>query len=197
MLFVLLIPVLFGALAVGLDFAKLVYEQQQLSNAMDASALAASQDLPNPVAAEATAKKYAKNNDSQADPAIKFWCVVASSGAGKTVATGQIPAVCDPGTTVGAKCSETICAIPCPKTADKKCNTVTVTDDKDVPFNFAPVIGIDTGNTGAQSASACRGSCGALSPNPMDVVLVADRTGSMSTDNRNLMVSGVRKLCRR
>ena len=114
-LFVLLIPVLFGALAVGLDFAKLVYEQQQLSNAMDASALAASQDLPNPVAAEATAKKYAKNNDSQADPAVKFWCVVASSGAGKTVATGQIPAVCDPGTTVGAKCSETICAIPAPR----------------------------------------------------------------------------------
>ncbi|MEO8219480.1 MAG: pilus assembly protein TadG-related protein [Specibacter sp.] len=190
---VLMIPVLFGALAVALDFGKLVYQQQQLSNAMDASALAAVHELPNPVAAETTAKKFATLNDPQAAPVVTFWCIVASSGAGRTVATGQIPGVCDPGTTAGARCTETICAIPCPKTSDRKCNSVTVTDDKDVPFDFAPVIGINSGNTGAQSATACNGSCGALSPNPMDVALVADRTGSMTDTNRDKMIAGIKK----
>ena len=50
-----------------------------------------------------------------------------------------------------------------------------------VPFSFAPVIGFNTGNTGSLASDACKGSCGAQTPNPMDVAIVADRTNSMST----------------
>ena len=154
-LLVLLIPVLFGALAVALDFGKLVYERQHLGNALDAAALAAARELPNnPAAAKTAAIKFAQDNDSQANPTITFWCVVASSGTAKTVSSGQVPGVCNPGSTAGAKCSETICAIPCPAVAGNVCNTINVADKRDVPFAFAPVIGISTGNTGAMSASA-------------------------------------------
>lgn len=180
-LFALLVPVLFGVLAMALDIGKLVSEHQHLSNALDAGALAGASSLPDdPAAARNAAIAYAKANDAQADPAVTFWCVVASTGAAKTVASGQVPSVCNPGTTAGARCSETICAIPCITGGGRTCNTITVTDDKDVPFSFGPAIGISTGNTGSLAANACKGSCGAQSPNPMDVALVADRTGSMS-----------------
>ncbi|WP_441407861.1 pilus assembly protein TadG-related protein [Arthrobacter sp. 2MCAF15] len=181
-LFALLVPVLFGVLAMALDVGRLVYEHQQLSNALDAAALAGATSLPDdPVAARNAAVAYAKANDAQADPAVTFWCVVASTGASKTVASGQVPGVCNPGTTAGAKCNETICAIPCITGGGRTCNTITVTDDKDVPYLFAPAIGVNTGNTGSLAANACKGSCGTLVPNPMDIALVADRTSSMST----------------
>ena len=191
-LFALLLPVLFGVLAMALDVGKLVYEHQNLSNALDAAALAGSQSLPNdPTAARNAAVAFAKSNDPQADPAVTFWCVVASSGASKTVASGQVPSVCNPGTTAGAKCNETICAIPCVAGSGHTCNTVTVTDDKDVPYAFGPVIGVGTGNTGSIAANACKGSCGAQSPNPMDVALVADRTGSMSSADLSSMKTAI------
>jgi hypothetical protein len=49
-----------------------------------------------------------------------------------------------------------------------------------VNYIFAPVIGIKQGSTGSVSAASCRGACGAQ-PNPLDVVMVIDRTGSMTT----------------
>ena len=192
-LFLLLIPVLFGAIALALDFGTLVYQREHLSNALDSAALAAAQELPNnPAAAKTTAIKFAQANDPKSNPTITFWCVVASSGAGKTVDAGQVPGICDPGTTAGARCSTSICAIPCTAVAGHVCNTITVADGRNVPFSFAPVIGIKSGNTGALSANACRGSCGAMSPNPMDVAIVADRTGSMIDTNRNAMVAGIK-----
>lgn len=193
MILVLLMPLLFGAVALAVDFGRLLSERQRLSNALDAAALAGAQSLPtDPVAARNAALTYAKANDPEAVPSVTFWCLVASTGATKTVASGQIPSVCDPGTVAGAKCNEQICAIPCTPGSGHTCNTITVTDDKDVPFSFAPVIGVSTGNTGSLAANACKGSCGAQTPNPMDIALVADRTGSMTTANRDLMVSGIK-----
>ncbi|MDD1476828.1 TadE/TadG family type IV pilus assembly protein [Arthrobacter sp. H16F315] len=192
-IFALLIPVLFGSVAMAVDYGRLLQERQHLSNALDAAALAGAYSLPNdPAAARVAALNYARANDPEADPAVSFWCVLASTGAGRTVLSAQIPSVCDAGTVAGARCNEQICAIPCIPGAGRSCNTITVTDDKNVPFAFAPVIGISTGNTGSLSADACRGSCGASTPNPMDIALVADRTGSMSTADRNLMVSGIK-----
>lgn len=192
-IFALLVPVLFGALAMGVDVGKLVYERQHLSNALDAAALAGASYLPgDPVAARNAAASFARANDPAAAPTVNFWCVVASTGAGRTVLSSQIPSVCNPGTIAGARCSETICAIPCIPGGSNACNSITVTDDKDVAFSFAPVIGINTGNTGSLASDACKGSCGSQIPNPMDIAIVADRTGSMSTANRDLMVAGIK-----
>ena len=192
-LYALLIPVLFASLALALDFGKLVYERHELGNALDAAALAGAHSLPaDPAAAKNAALEYAKANDSEAVPDVSFRCVVASTGATKTVASGQVPSVCDPGSTAGATCNETICAIPCLPGAGHTCNTITVKDDKAVPYVFAPVIGFDAGNTGSLASDACKGSCGKQVPNPMDIVMVADRTSSMSSSNRNLMVAGIK-----
>ena len=192
-IFALLVPVLFGVLALALDVGRLVYEHQQLSNALDAAALAGATSLPDdPTAARTAAIAFAKANDAQADPAVTFWCVVASSGAARTVTSGQVPSVCNPGTVAGAKCNEKICAIPCTAGSGHTCNTITVTDDKEVPFRFGPAIGINSGNTGSLAANACKGSCGAQSPNPMDVAIVADRTSSMSDQNITDMKTGIK-----
>ncbi|MCF3137760.1 pilus assembly protein TadG-related protein [Paenarthrobacter sp. AR 02] len=192
-IFALLVPLLFAALALALDFGKLAYERQDLSNALDAAALAGAGSLPNdPTAAQAAAVAYAKSNDPQANPSVSFRCLVASSGASKTVVSGQVPNVCDPGTTAGAKCDEKLCSIPCVPGGGHTCNTIIVTAAKDVPFAFAPVIGVNNGNTGSLASTACKGSCGAQIPNPMDIVMVADRTGSMSDADRNAMVAGIK-----
>lgn len=189
----LMVPVLFAAAALAIDISTLAHERQTLSNALDAAALAGAYALPgDPAAAEAAALAFAAANDPDADPAVSFWCVVASTGAAMTVKTEQIPGACDPGSIVGARCNAFICAIPCTPGGGRTCNTITVEDAKDVGYSFGPVVGLDNGNTGALSSSACKGSCGAESPNPMDVVMVADRTSSMSTTDRNLMVSAIK-----
>ncbi|BCW11581.1 hypothetical protein NtRootA4_26440 [Arthrobacter sp. NtRootA4] len=192
-IFALLVPLLFAALALALDFGKLAYERQGLSNALDAAALAGAGSLPNdPAAAQAAAVAYAKSNDPQANPTVTFRCLVASTGAAKSVVTGQVPNVCDPGTSAGAKCDEKVCSIPCTPGGGHTCNTIMVTAAKDVPFAFAPVIGVNSGSTGSLASTACKGSCGAQVPNPMDIVMVADRTGSMSDADRNAMVAGIK-----
>ncbi len=191
-IFALLVPALFAAGALALDIGKLVAERQHLSNALDAGALAGAVSLPgNPAAAKTAALEYAKANDPEALPTVTFWCVVASTGATKLPDATQFATVCNPGTVLGAKCDLKICAIPCTPGLGKTCNTITLTDDKPVPFNLAPVIGINSGNTGALAANACQGSCGAQVPNPMDIVMVADRTGSMSATNRVAMIDGI------
>lgn len=107
-------------------------------------------------------------------------------------------------------CSGEICAIPCALRASESnnwtpgrssmnnqhitCNTIRVSSERGVPFSFAPAGGINEGSTGQQTAVACKGSCGAIAVNPMDVVVVADRTPSMSPVDRLAMVNGIRSM---
>ena len=74
------------------------------------------------------------------------------------------------------------------------CNTIRVSSERGVPFDFAPAGGIAHGSTGTQISVACRGSCGSVAANPMDVVVVSDRTGSMEVVDRNAMVNGIRSM---
>ena len=107
-------------------------------------------------------------------------------------------------------CSATLCAVPCALNASPgnnwnpgnsvansapiTCNTVRVGAEQDVPFSFAPAIGVDDGSTGSQVAVACTGSCGAVAPNPMNVVVVTDRTASMSNADLADLVQGVKDM---
>jgi hypothetical protein len=59
------------------------------------------------------------------------------------------------------------------------CNTIILTASSTVEYWFAPVMGINSGNTGALQAAACRGYCGQAG-SMLDIVFVIDRTGSMS-----------------
>jgi Flp pilus assembly protein TadG len=196
---------LFGAAALAIDVAKLSYERQNLQNTLDTAAQAGAYELPaDPTAARTQALAFAAAADSSVTPAngltIDFWCIVASTGAAKTVDTTQIPSTCSPGAAPynvvrypGLVCNTTRCAIPCDASINgTTCNTIRAVADKNVAFSFAPAIGIGSGQTGATASIACKGSCGESSPNPLDVLVIGDRTGSMSTTDRNSMVAAIK-----
>ena len=185
--------------AIAVDISSQVTSRQTLKDTMDAAAHTAAYELGNnPSGAAAAARAVAQTNDPSANPNITFWCVVASTGDTKAVVTAQIPGTCNPGpglyTTAkypGLVCDEVLCFIPCVISSTTKCNTIRISDEKTVPFDFAPAIGVKTGKTGAVTSVACNGACGKINPNPLDIVVVADRTASMETADRQQMKSAI------
>jgi hypothetical protein len=209
-----LLIMMFAAYAV--DIGMQVNRKHQLEDTLDAAAQAGAFDLPgSSVTAKADALAFATAHDGTETgtlaPNVDFWCVVASKGpAPFTVDTTQIPSTCYPGAApyaVGANykatglkvaCSAVLCAIPCvepsPNTGTPKiaCNTIRVYQGRTVPFAFAPAGGIMQGSTGNIISVACKGSCGTIAPNPLDVAVVADRTGSMSGTDVDSMITGIK-----
>lgn len=188
----LLAIVIFACAALAVDIASLSMERQKLHDHVDSAAHAGAFELPSSGSSARTwAVTMAKRQDSTMTPDTDLFCVVASTGSSKQVAAGQIPATCDPGTYNSAtvRCNTKICSIPCPNTA--RCNTIRVSDAKDVDYDFAPIIGQEKGSTGSVSSAACKGSCGDTLPNPMDIVIMADRTTSMSDTHREQMKTAI------
>jgi hypothetical protein len=193
----LTLTILMGAAALSFDTANLALQRQTLRNITDAAAQAGASYLPgDPAGAVTAALDYAHKSDLSYTPTVTLWCMVASTGATKQVAPGSIsPWNCNPGGSGylngvgGVVCDTFFCAIPCPATAT--CNTVRVAGQKNVPFYFAPAIGINSGSTGAVSSVSCRGACGTAQPNAMDIAFVADRTTSLSASVFANMKSGI------
>ena len=188
---------LMSAGALGVDIAKLVYERQQLQNSLDAAAAAGAQQLPsNPLQAIKDAEAFAKANMVAAQlgpitPNVALRCVVGYNTITKSPDWATVSSLCgitsklwDPLT-----CNDYICSVPCLVT--NQCNTIVVQHSKEVDYAFGPAIGIPTGNTGSIVAAACRGFCGKAIPNPMDVVVMADRTPSMSSDALTALKDGM------
>lgn len=188
----LLAIVIFACAALAVDIASLSMERQKLHDHVDSAAHAGAFELPSSGSSAKTwAVTMAKRQDAGMTPDTELFCVVASTGSSKQVAAGQIPATCDPGTYNSAtvRCNTKICSIPCPTTG--RCNTIRVSDAKDVDYDFAPIIGQKKGSTGSVSSAACKGSCGDTLPNPMDIVIMADRTTSMSDTHREQMKTAI------
>lgn len=191
--------------AISLDIAKQVESKQSLRNTMDSAAQAAAYSLPDVADAKAQAQSTAWRIDPSADPDVSMWCVVKSNGAARTPDQSQIPGTCNPDTRIakpitaakipGLICDETLCFIPCSETHGK-CNTIRLEDEETVPYDFAPLIGYNKGSTGSVVTVACKGSCGTAPPNPMDVVVVADRTQSLTDSDRGQMVSAIQGMLR-
>jgi hypothetical protein len=191
--------------ALGIDFTTQVNQRQKLHDTIDAAAHDGAYRLPTSGAqARSDALASAATNYPGAPvPTVALFCVVASKLVGGiwVVDTSQIPATCNPvsagGSYTGIPCNfkpgplPGICAIPCDGASDV-CNTIRVIGQKPVPFSFAPVIGINQGSTGSVTSVACKGSCGTIPPNPMDVAVVADRTGSMSSTDIAAMITGIK-----
>ncbi|WP_209714495.1 TadE/TadG family type IV pilus assembly protein [Marmoricola sp. OAE513] len=201
LMFGLLALVLMGVAALGVDFASQVNQRQKLQDAMDAGAQAGAFPLPTDgTKSKVDALSFARAADATATPDVDYFCVVASmkSGALWVLDASQIPSVCNPAsakvgsTYTGLKCGPTICSIPCKPASGDQCNTIRLVDEKDVPFTFARALGIAKGGTGATQSVACKGSCGTVPPNPMDVAVVADRTTSMTSTDVTAMVNGIK-----
>lgn len=191
--------------AIAVDIASQVDSKQRLKDTMDAAAHEAVFALSNPLnvsAVQAAAQAAAARNGHDGPLQLTFWCVVKATPDNR-VDTDQIPSTCDPGKGPsyndpgrypGLSCDGTYCFLPCFADLGGVCNTVRVEGQRDVDYSFAPAIGYDKGSTGAVVSVACKGSCGDEVPNPMDVVIMADRTPSMEDDDRRQMVEGIRQM---
>ncbi len=203
---VILTVVMFGAGAIAIDISMLAMERQKLHNAVDSAAHAGAFTMPGDGAtAIKAARDMALANDpdlvydfTEHNPQIRLWCLVASTGTSTSVRVDQIPSTCNPGPPPYAtslypdlRCNTKICKIPCAPSFATTCNTVEVVAEKKVPFGFANVFGESEGSTGSVASAACKGSCGQEAPNPLDVVMMADRTTSMSDSDRALMKTAV------
>ncbi len=198
-----LVVIVIGLAAISLDLASHVESRQNLKDSMDvaahAAAVAFDEDNPGQAVAD-EARRAARQSGDNGPLDISHWCVVASTGDDKQVNVRQIPSTCDPGwgapySTANVKyaglvCDISMCFIPC-DIAKGKCNTVRLEGQRDVDYNFAPLIGYDKGNTGSVVTVACKGSCGTEAPNPLDVVVMADRTASMNSQDRTAMKSAI------
>ena len=194
--------------AFAVDLTMQTNRKQHLHDTLDAAAQSGAYALPADLnGAESSALAYAAKHDPSAvganKPVVTFYCIVSATGLppSYTPDTTQIPVVCNPGpgpyntsTYPGLKCNVKMCAIPCAKTAGHTCNTIRVSSRRDVDFKFGQVAGVPKGGTGALNSVACKGSCGAVPPNPMDIAVVADRTGSMSSTDVNAMIAGIKSM---
>lgn len=219
-----------GAAALGFDVALLYNARQSVRAAIDAAAQAAAISLPTVSTATAKAATFAAANYSmvslsnaasnigqtvtgnlpngyQYSAKIDLYCVVAESGGAPK--TSQVSSMCGSTavtTTTSQYCNGTVCALPC----STSCNSIAITYNLIVPFVFAPAIGFASGPTGAQTTVSCHGACGTVSSNPMNVVVMADRTPSMwgnltnqnrdgtytggSNDNLNALKTGIESM---
>ena len=182
-------------LVIGLSFAAIVIDvgrfmhgRQQVQNAVDAAALAAAQELPDHGStAQTIANQYLDANDPDLDAAqksITFRCIVGDRDHNGQPDATDIPAVCNPGAGAHFTCHGDICVSPCDFSgASNKCNTVVVGANKDVPFLIAPIFNMFQASTGNVRAAACRGACGGPPTIPVDLVVIIDRTSSMSSSD--------------
>jgi Flp pilus assembly protein TadG len=200
----ILVVVLFGCAAYAVDISNKVAQRERLQNTLDAAVLAGVHELPDMTKANAAVASFVTLNDPTVTaPTPTYWCIVAATATTPpAVDTTQIPSVCNPGAAPytaahfpGLVCTATLCYIPC--TVALGCtapNAMALSKSRNVPFLFSGPIGQGNGTTGSVSSAACRGSCGAAVPNPMNVVVVGDRTGSMSTADRNAMVAAIKSM---
>ncbi len=175
--------VVIGAAAFSIDVGLLIHERQNVQNATDAGALAGAQLLPdNGSGAAAMAIQYAMKNDPnlRADQVqVSFRCLVSASNGSPNL--GEVPGACDPKSNANWTVKGNIAASPCVPASGDKCNVIVVTASNTVDFHLAPVLGIDSGSTGTMTSAACRGACGSPSTAPVDLVIIIDRTSSMSS----------------
>lgn len=187
--------VLFGFVSVTIDIGIFLQERRDVQNAVDAAALAGAQELPDSgTTANNVARQWAglnEHNTPFSGVNTSFRCVVGDRNNDGKPDLGDVPAVCNPGPSAGFKCRDGICISPCDFSLPaNRCNTIQVKAEKKVDFSFAPVLSIldsssrcvfDACSTGVISGVACRGACGSPPTEPLDLVMILDRTTSMST----------------
>ena len=187
----LMLTALLGSAAVMFDIARLRHERHILQAAVDLGSLAGAGLMPvqgstAAGAAEGTARQVAEANGPSATGSsliIEFGCVVSDTDGDGGQDSPDLLYACGPvtagtwssGWTSRAGRAYHICN---PYGGDL-CNTIKLTASSTVQYLFAPILGFDSGTTGAVRAAACKGFCGQAS-SPLDVVIVVDRSTSMT-----------------
>jgi len=204
-LFTIALVVIMGFTALVIDVGLLRNNRQTLVNAMDAGALAGGTLLPvDGTQPDAVADMEALINKSvqstypglsTADYQITYRCLIGT-GAGDPGAFDAtdidtfVPLDCDPshalghappvlGDYIGAGKTR---SSDCRPDLGDKCNIVVVAGDVTTGYSFGRVVGVDSGNTGTVTSSACRGLCGELPNQDFDVMIVLDDSSSMGSN---------------
>lgn len=197
--------------ALVIDIGLLRNNKSTLGNAMDAGSLAGGTLLPidgsnangNPGAANAAAikaliiKTVSATYPGLVEPAdyqISFRCLIGADPAtGAPLISRDIPIVCNPVGALGhaPQNSDFIGAgstrnSRCDPARGDKCNVVQLTGAITTKFSFGRTVGVTGASTGAVVSAACNGPCGEAPFKPLDVVIIVDRSGSMSGDEDNL-----------
>ena len=162
----LTLVVLLGFAGFVVDAGRVYVAQRQLQQAVDAAALAASQDLPDSVAARDHALTYGAtgvnaHGDMQASPpAVSFKCLqtLVAEGVGCQVDS--------------ANGSSALC------TLTSGCNTVQVSEQASVPTTLLRMFLPGLTTVSATSTASAHGG----RQRPLDVMVVLDTTGSMRND---------------
>ncbi len=159
-LFSFMIVALLLCIMLVVDVGFFLHARQTAQGTADAAALAGAQELPDdPDLAEEIALDYIVRNGLDPDTVdIEFSC------------TSDTPVICEDG--------------------DGRYDTIRLTPHVQAPSFFGGVLtfmGIDNcwveGCTAEASAAGCRGACGPVGTQPVDVVQILDRTGSMSASD--------------
>jgi Flp pilus assembly protein TadG len=185
--FALMLCVLLGFAALVLDVGVLRRANQELWSALDAGALAGVSQLPaSGNAASAMALDFAQKNYPglpAGNVNTSFRCFVGDRDGNGIFDASDVPSVCDPGVNAAGRwvCSDGVCAAPCVPSEGDTCNTVVVTSTVTVPFRLGAAVGVNSGTTQIVTSAACKGPCGALPIVPLDLVVIVDRTSSMSS----------------
>lgn len=199
-LFAIFLTVIMGAAALVLDQGLLRKANFDLYNALDAGALAGVGMLKDdPVGAEKTAREYVQLNYPDGLPdgdiTVDFRCLIGAEGG--VARTTDVPTVCDPGVGATWTVDGDAAYADCDPAKGHVCNTLVVSSPATVDYNFAPVLGVFEGSTGARTAAACKGACGEPPEIPVDLVMILDRTGSMNgvdTQNARTAADSVRQV---
>lgn len=204
-LFEVMLIVILGFAALVIDLGFLRNNRQTLVNAVDAGALAGGTMLPVTTAANVTAHPsygYHNYQDAEAlinetiqtdypglkasDYTITYKCLIGTDPSGNPAISRDIPTVCDPSKSLGRQPvtgdfqgAGTTRFTNCVPSKGDVCNVVFVQASKTTQFTIGPVIGVNQGSTGSVSSAACKGGC--VTSAPADLVIVLDRTLSMSS----------------
>ena len=197
----LLCIILFVAAALAVDIGSKVVKKQALRNTLDAAVLAGASQLDGTNAGPSKAltkitSSISANDASLTGTSTTFYCVLPkASTPANTADFSWVPRVCQPGSSpyttanypnTTYACNSASCYVPCSAASvtAQTCipNALALGGAEPVPFGFAGVIGKTQGSTGTVVSAACSNRCGSPVSNPTDMVIIADRTGSMSSD---------------
>ena len=193
-LFEMMLIIVLGFVALVVDIGFLRNDKQILVNTVDAAALAGGSQMPVSGSADATTANqliaYTISRDfpglTSSNYTITYKCLIGADNTGPLISR-DIPAVCDPHFSLGHTpiATDFRGAGPtrvsnCDPFAGDTCNTVVVAAAATTQYAIAPVMSVYSGSTGTISAASCKGPCGAPPVGPVDVVIILDRTLSMS-----------------
>lgn len=205
-LFVLFSIVLFLAAVIAIDLGTYVWERQQLEIAVDAAALAGGLELPDDgVAAKDEALDFLGDNEPGVTfsectggqtpvdtPCVRtsFRCLVGDRDSNEIPDSSDIPATCYPGPGASWSCADQLCVTQCVFFGANRCNVIDVFASKEVSLTFTRVLGLSPILISASQNGACKGYCGTAPTALLDVMLVIDRSGSLSASELAAVKNG-------